>query len=175
MTPAGIPYRTPEPTAPAVPATNTVTPTVAPEPMAPAPLWLRGEPEARAIEEFFARRGAPLAAHAALMVEAATRYDIDWRLMPVIAVLESGGGIHACGGNAWGWGSCNLRPLGSFEEGIELVAATLAAPPYAGMSTETALCIWVSGRGCSNAEASEYARKGVMLADQLEELSVVLP
>jgi hypothetical protein len=109
--------------------------------------------------------GRPLEAQAQLMVETADAHGIDWRLMPVISILESGGGAAACGGNAWGYANCRIT-FSTFEEGIEIVAATLAAPPYPGRDTARALCLWVSGNFCSTAHAVEYAYRafGLYLA-----------
>jgi len=99
--------------------------------------------------------GTPLESYAAAMVAAADAAGIDWRLLPAIAVLESSGGRNACGGNAWGYASCRVT-FGSFDEGIRIVAATLAAPPYAGFDVQSRLCVWVAGTLCSSAHAVEY-------------------
>lgn len=86
----------------------------------------------------------PLAAIADVMVREADRVGIDWRLIPVIGLLESSGGKYACGGNAWGYASCQVR-FDSFEEGASVVADTLAEPLYTDVGLERVFCIWVSG------------------------------
>jgi hypothetical protein len=109
-------------------------------------------------------RGTPLEAHAGRMVAAADQYGIDWRLMPVIAVLESGGGVAACGGNAWGFARCQVR-FSSFEDGIPVVASTLAS--YGPYQPATLLCIWVSGDGCQTRHAVAYTHRAAYLYAQL--------
>ncbi|MEO9255157.1 MAG: hypothetical protein ABI305_06435 [Tepidiformaceae bacterium] len=110
--------------------------------------------------------GKPLAAYSLQMVRAADANGVDWRLIPVISILESGGGTAACGGNAWGFAACRVT-FGSFEEGISRVAATLAASPYAGESPEMVLCTWVSGGNCGSALAYAYLQQASGLFAQL--------
>ena len=125
------------------------------------------EPEVRVqdarvgqLQAFFGSR--PLGAYAAAMIAASDAYGIDWRLMPVISILESSGGLHACGGNAWGYAACRVR-FASFDEGIQVVAAALARGPYAGHSTAAVLCIWVSGNACTNEHGVNYAYRAFSL------------
>jgi hypothetical protein len=125
-------------------------PTAAPDP------YLADE-RTLAIASFL--RGTPLEAHAAAMA-AADRHAIDWRLLPVISVLESGGGVAACGGNAWGYARCDVR-FASFQEGIPVVAATLAS--YGRYDSATLLCIWVSGGGCHSRHAIAYTHRAAYL------------
>ncbi|HET7737256.1 MAG TPA: hypothetical protein VFK32_01665 [Tepidiformaceae bacterium] len=103
--------------------------------------------------------GRPLADYGAEMVAVADRYGIDWRLLPVISFLESGGGVAACGGNAWGYLRCETT-FADYSVGMQRVAQTLAAYPYAGESIATIMCIWQSGGGCSTAPAVDYAYLG---------------
>jgi len=77
------------------------------------------------IEQFFRvnRGNAPLADHAKTFVEVANKYGLDYRLLPAIATIESGGGKHNFRPfNAWGW---NNRSFSSFDEGIEVVGKGL--------------------------------------------------
>jgi hypothetical protein len=108
--------------------------------------------------------GRPLAPHAAAMVAAADQHHIDWRLLPVISILESQAGLTACGGNAWGFAKCQVR-FASFEEGIPIVAATLAS--YGPHDSATLLCIWVSGRGCHTRHAISYSHRAAYLYRQI--------
>lgn len=66
------------------------------------------------IDAYFARRGMPLAGRGSEFVAAADLYGIDWNLLPAISVAESSGGLHACGFNPFGWGSCRSG-VGSFK------------------------------------------------------------
>lgn len=76
------------------------------------------------IDRYFAERNMPLAGYGAKFMEVADRCDMDWRLMPAIAVKESSGGKQACGNNPFGWASCRLD-FESIEQSIEIVGANL--------------------------------------------------
>ena len=121
---------------------------------------------AAAIEALFAGRGAPLAAYAGEMVDAADRWGIDWRLLPTIAILESGGGLHPCRDdpeNAYGYASCDGVDFASPADAIETVAATLAGGPYAGLDALTRLCVWVGGTRCTTEHELAYRGRGAGL------------
>jgi hypothetical protein len=109
-------------------------------------------------------QGRPLAAHAAAMIAAADQHHIDWRLLPVISILESEAGLTACGGNAWGFAKCQVR-FASFEEGIPVVAATLSS--YGPYDSATLLCIWVSGQGCHTRHAISYTHRAAYLYSEM--------
>ncbi len=66
----------------------------------------------------------PLAGYGAKFIEAADQCNMDWRLLPAIAVRESSGGKQACGNNPFGWGSCRTD-FESVEKAIEIVGANL--------------------------------------------------
>lgn len=81
--------------------------------------------KAQKIELFFRvnRNNAPLADYAEKFVEVANKYGLDYRLLPAIATVESGGGkSNFRSYNAWGWGN---KSFSSFEEGIEVVGRGL--------------------------------------------------
>jgi len=81
--------------------------------------------KAQKIELFFRvnRGSAPLAEYAQKFVEVANKYGLDYRLLPAIATVESGGGkSNFRSYNAWGWGN---KSFSSFEEGIEVVGRGL--------------------------------------------------
>jgi len=129
--------------------------------------WRAVHPPSQALAVARLLRGRPLEPYADLMVATAAEFGVDWRLMPIIAVLESNGGVAACGGNAWGWGSCLLRDIPTFEEGILVVGATLAAPPYTGAPYEAVFCLWVSGDECRSLSAV-YLASAMYLTAQLD-------
>ena len=82
---------------------------------------------AEAIDAYFAEHDMPLAGMGMKMVEEAEKNDLDWRLLPAIAVRESTGGKFECkkvDHNAFGWGSCKIG-FKSEEEAIEIVAKNL--------------------------------------------------
>jgi len=56
---------------------------------------------------------------------AADRYDLDWRLLPAIAIIESSGGKHYKNNNIFGWDSCNMR-FDTLRDGIHHVAQRFA-------------------------------------------------
>jgi hypothetical protein len=110
-----------------------------------------GRPEQ--VREYLA--GRPLEPLAGEMVRAADYYGIDWRLLPVLAVLESSGGLKACGGNAWGWDGCRTE-FPDFERGVWFVAARLAEAPYDPLDVGLTLCVWRRGDGCHDPVAASY-------------------
>lgn len=80
-----------------------------------------------AIDAYFAKHNMPLEGTGRKMVEEAEKNDLDWRLLPAIAVRESTGGKNDCNkvkNNAFGWGSCKIG-FKSNEEAIEVVARNL--------------------------------------------------
>ncbi|MEK7081291.1 MAG: hypothetical protein AAB902_02800 [Patescibacteria group bacterium] len=82
---------------------------------------------AEAIDAYFAERNMPLAGTGMKMAKEADTNDIDWRLLPAIAVRESTGGKFDCKkveNNPFGWGSCKIS-FNSTEEAIETVARNL--------------------------------------------------
>lgn len=78
---------------------------------------------------FFRKYNSPLYDHADFIVKAADKYQFDYRLLPAIAMIESGlcraipSGSHNC----WGWGiyGNTVTRFASFEEGIEVVSKGL--------------------------------------------------
>lgn len=72
------------------------------------------------IDTYFEERSMPLAGYGMFMVEIAEENNLDWRLLPAIAVRESSGGKKACGFNPFGWASCKRR-FESFEDAIRTV------------------------------------------------------
>lgn len=83
--------------------------------------------KAESIDAYFRARNMPLAGTGMKMVLEAEKNEIDWRLLPAIAVRESTGGKNACKkveNNSFGWGSCKIG-FDSNEEAIEIVARNL--------------------------------------------------
>lgn len=81
--------------------------------------------KARKIETYLRgnRGNAPLAQYADKFVQVANKYNLDYRLLPAISVMESGGGkVLFRPYNAWGWGK---KTFTSFEQGIETVGKGL--------------------------------------------------
>jgi len=83
--------------------------------------------KAEAIDAYFRERKMPLEGMGKKMVEEAIKNELDWRLLPAIAVRESTGGKFECKrvpNNAFGWGSCKIG-FKSNEQAIEVVAKNL--------------------------------------------------
>ena len=83
--------------------------------------------QAQAIDVYFKARNMPLEGLGMKMALEAEKNDIDWRLLPAIAIRESSGGKNACNkikNNSFGWGSCKIG-FNSDEEAIETVALNL--------------------------------------------------
>ncbi len=97
---------------------------------------------ANAIDEYYAKYNLPLEGYGRKMVEEANNYNLDWRILPAIAMQESTGGKFACGYNPFGWNSCKTS-FQSFDQAIEIVAMNLGganprtAHYYDGELTET--------------------------------------
>lgn len=86
-----------------------------------------------AIFAFLDGRGAPLAEHAELFVEAGLRHDVDPRVVVAISIAESNGGkMHPEGThNVWGWGGsggpAGLKAWDSWEQAIDEYTERLGA------------------------------------------------
>lgn len=82
------------------------------------------------VRQFFARYGSPLEPYAPDIVAAANRYDVDFRLLPAIALQESilcervPVGSHNC----WGWGiyGGKVTKFSNYPEAIETITKTLS-------------------------------------------------
>ena len=91
------------------------------------PNVLEKQAKADAIDFYFAEHDMPLEGTGMKMVLAAEDNDLDWRLLPAIAVRESTGGKNDCirvPNNAFGWGSCKIG-FKTVEEAIDTVARNL--------------------------------------------------
>jgi len=84
-------------------------------------------PDARveALHGLFRSIHSPLAPLAADFVLAADQNNLDWRLLPSIAMVESSAGKHYKNRNIFGWGSGHTK-FGSIRSSIHYVASRLA-------------------------------------------------
>lgn len=79
------------------------------------------------IDTYFKNHDAPLEGHGMKFVLEAEKNEIDWRLLPAIAMRESTGGKFACKkvpNSVFGWGSCKIS-FSSIDESIEVVSRSL--------------------------------------------------
>lgn len=103
--------------------------------------------EAAKIDAYFKQNGMPLAGYGMKMVQEAEKHDIDWRLIPAIAIRESSGGLHQCKSvsySPFGFGSCHIS-FKSYDDAIEKLATNLGgdnpntAKAYDGKTTKAIL------------------------------------
>jgi hypothetical protein len=102
----------------------------------------REETEAAQIDAYFKKNGMPLAGYGMKMVTEAEKHNLDWRLIPAIAIRESSGGLHQCVAyNPFGFGSCSFG-FKSYNDAIEKVSTNLGgddsrtASAYKGKTTK---------------------------------------
>lgn len=92
------------------------------------------------LKEFFRRYSCPAESLAAEFIRVADNHRLDWRLLPSLAFVESGGGKQTFHNNIFGWGSVRFA---SVEEGIRTVARHLAqSRPYRGKAIDQLLWIY---------------------------------
>ena len=85
----------------------------------------KDDPRLALLKRFFEKRDSPAIEHVQDFIVAADRNALDWRLLPSISVVESGGGKEYKNNNILGWGSCTQR-FPSVKAGIHAVANRLA-------------------------------------------------
>lgn len=86
------------------------------------------DPEAEILRLYLAKHNSPLEHHAQDFIDAAKEYNLDWKLLPAIAGVESTFGKFIPGGyNAYGWGVYGTQAIyfTSWTDGIYTVAKGL--------------------------------------------------
>ena len=82
------------------------------------------------VRQFLARYNSPLEPYAPDIIIAAKRYDLDYRLLPAIAMQESTlcKKIIANSHNCWGWGiyGSKVTKFSNYPEAIETITKTLS-------------------------------------------------
>lgn len=86
------------------------------------------DPRTIRLEIFLSRLHCPITNMAADFVYAADHNQLDWRLLPSISVIESGGGKTYRNNNIFGWNN-GLEPFPSLRAGLDLVAYKLGRSP----------------------------------------------
>jgi hypothetical protein len=83
----------------------------------------------RILREYLEKYDSPLVPYAGTFVQAADKYDLDWKLVASISGVEStfGQQIPNNSFNGWGWGiyGDNMIRFSSWNEGIETVSQGL--------------------------------------------------
>src|SRR5690242_3632250 len=90
----------------------------------PQPVTPDSDTRTDRLASFFARLHCPVVNLAADFVDAADENELDWRLLPSISVIESGGGKAYRNNNIFGWDN-GARPFASIRSGIREVAYKL--------------------------------------------------
>ena len=83
------------------------------------------DPRLLKLELFFQRLNSPAHSIAKEFLRAADRNGLDWRLLPSLSILESGGGRECMNNNILGWDSCRKR-FPSVVAGVHHVAERLS-------------------------------------------------
>jgi hypothetical protein len=94
------------------------------------------------LHRFLTEKHYPDRDFAGVFVAEADAQDLDWRLLPSLAIVESSGGRHARGNNLFGWANGKYT-FPSIGEAIHTVAWTLAhGRAYRGKNIEAKLATY---------------------------------
>jgi hypothetical protein len=94
-----------------------------PKPIGPAP-----DPRTLRLKTFFSRLHCPVIGLSEDFIHASDANHLDWRLLPSISVIESGGGKAYKNNNIFGWNN-GVQPFASIRSGIREVAFKLGRSP----------------------------------------------
>lgn len=83
------------------------------------------DPRLDILQDFFGRSAAPAAGLAHIFLQVSDTYGLDWRLLPSISWVESGGGRTARNNNLFGW-DAGRAEFQSMAAAIQAVAYCLA-------------------------------------------------
>lgn len=84
------------------------------------------------LRKFLQEASAPVAQYASNFIAEADTHHLDWRLLPSLSIIETGGGKRDRRNNIFGWANGASR-FSSAAEAIHCVAEALAdARPYRG-------------------------------------------
>jgi len=85
----------------------------------------KNDPRLQSLRRFFQESDCPARDLSAEFLKAADQNNLDWRLLPSISLVESGGGRDARNNNLFGWDGGRAMFI-SLRAGIHDVAARLA-------------------------------------------------
>lgn len=101
------------------------------------------------LKSYFQLHRVPVTHLAEDFLRAADQHGLDWRLLPTIAVIETGAGRYSQNNNIFGWGNGRLR-FSSVQASIEMVAWSMANMScYRGKSLDGVLWTYNPVRGYS--------------------------
>lgn len=87
------------------------------------------DPRLVRLESYFEEKQCPVKHFAKDFVDAADRHQLDWRLLPSLAFVESTGGKSYRNNNIFGWANGGVR-FKSVKSSIHIVAERLANSHY---------------------------------------------
>ncbi len=88
------------------------------------------------LRRFFKENRCPIEPYAGIFLAEADAFGLDWRLLPSLSVVESGGGKFARGYNLFGWAN-GKTSFDSISDAVHHVAAALAiGKAYRGKTLE---------------------------------------
>ena len=90
-----------------------------------APECRQDDPRFLSLRKFFHNAKCPLEHLSATFIREADAHHLDWRLLPGLSMVESGGGRSYHGNNVFGWNNGNSS-FASVSQGIHVVASKLA-------------------------------------------------
>jgi hypothetical protein len=98
------------------------------------------------LRKFFRDNHCPAEGYARIFVEEADAHGLDWRLLPSLSLIETGGGKHAPGNNLFGWAN-GKSTFDSFSAAIHHVATFLEiGKPYKGKDLDGKLLTYNHSR-----------------------------
>ena len=83
------------------------------------------DPRLLCLQKFFAHADCPVLQLSNVFLQAADENHLDWRLLPSLSFVETGGGKAAGNNNLFGW-ACGRAHFDSFAAGIHQVGFHLA-------------------------------------------------
>ena len=89
----------------------------------------KNDPRLLRLQQYFADRKCPIGHLAADFLAASDVNKLDWRLLPSLSIVETGGGKGTRNNNIFGW-NCGRTGFRSVKEGIHVVAAKLSQSPW---------------------------------------------
>jgi hypothetical protein len=84
------------------------------------------------LRSFLTKCNSPVASYAATFIAEADAHQLDWRLLPSLAVVESGGGQRNRRNNLFGWNNGASRFVSATEAIHHVAEALTNARPYKG-------------------------------------------
>ncbi|HEY3739988.1 MAG TPA: hypothetical protein VGL53_09090 [Bryobacteraceae bacterium] len=112
-----------------------------------------------ALRNFFGKYRSPLAARAGEFLKVSDKFALDWRLLPSLVIIESGG-RNIRNNNVFGWGNGASR-FRTVAESISIVADCLTNKvPYRGKSFEDKMKAY-------NPRRRDYAKCVRKMMDQI--------